>query len=71
MHNYGFEQLELLSDSGFVGAQAAELAELAKANPKAHERLMKVIFETANDPSNLGASIHMLYIGKKGNAHYE
>jgi SAM-dependent methyltransferase len=71
MANYGFEQLELLSDTGFVGAQAVELAELAKANPQAHERVMKVVLETADDPSNLGASIHMLYIGKKGNAHYE
>ncbi len=65
MRQYGFAQVELLSDSGFAGSHAQQIAELATENPEAHRRLMQVVIESASDPSNLGSSVHMLYIGRK------
>ncbi len=65
MQEHGFEKIELLSDSGFVASQAQELAELAKENREAYDRFLQILIESAPDVSNLGSSIHMLYIGRK------
>jgi len=65
MQEHGFEKIELLSDSGFVASQAQELAELAKENREAYDRFLQILIESAPDISNLGSSIHMLYIGRK------
>ena len=65
MREFGFEQLELLSDSGFAASNADQLAELATEDPEAYERTMKFVIATAGDASNLGSSIHMIFIGRK------
>jgi hypothetical protein len=65
MQEHGFEKIELLSDSGFAASQAQDLAELAKENREAYERFLHILINTAPDISNLGSSIHMLYIGRK------
>jgi S-adenosylmethionine-dependent methyltransferase len=65
MQEHGFEKIELLSDSGFASSQAQELAELASENRQAYDRFMQFLVVSAKDASNLGSSIHMLYIGKK------
>lgn len=65
MREYGFEQLELLSDAGFLAAYAQQLAELSVENQAAYLALMKIVIATAGDASNLGSSVHMLYIGRK------
>lgn len=61
----GREKIELLSDSGFAASQAQELAELANENREAYDRFLQILIESAPDISNLGSSIHMLYIGRK------
>jgi ubiquinone/menaquinone biosynthesis C-methylase UbiE len=53
MSKYGFEQLELLSDTGFAVSQADQLAELAIEAPDAYEQVMKIIIASARDTSNL------------------
>jgi len=65
MQEHGFEIIELLSDSGFVASQAQELAELAKEDREAYDRFLQILIKSAPDVSNLGSSIHMLYIGRK------
>jgi SAM-dependent methyltransferase len=65
MEAHGFETLELLADTGFATHQASALAELAQADPAAHQAALNLILQTAADPSLLGGSIHLLYIGHK------
>ncbi len=42
----------------------AHLDELSRANPAAYDAARDIIIRTANDPSLLGASVHLLIIGK-------
>lgn len=65
MHEHGFEQVELLANSGFAASNAQQMVELATENPEAYERVLKIVVDSARDPSNLGSSPHMLYIGRK------
>jgi len=62
---HGLQTLELLADTGFAAYEAQTLAELSEADPQAYQTVMELILSTANDPSILGASIHLLYIGRK------
>ncbi len=64
MARFGFRQLELLADTGFATSQAQQLEELSKTNSAAYAAAMDIIIRTANDPSILGASVHLLYVGK-------
>ncbi|CAG0936183.1 Glycine/sarcosine N-methyltransferase [Thermoflexales bacterium] len=65
MERRGLKTIELLADTGFAAPHVQHLAELAESNPHAYERAMDIIVSTANDPSLLGASIHLLYVGQK------
>lgn len=62
---HGLVTLELLADTGFAMYEAQALAELSEADPKVYETVMEIIVGMANDPSLLGASIHLLYVGKR------
>lgn len=42
----------------------AHLDELSRTNPSSYNAAMDIIIRTANDPSLLGASVHLLTIGK-------
>jgi len=62
---HGLETVALLADTGFAAPHAQQLAELAETDPKAYAAAMEIILRTAGDPSLLGASIHLVYIGRK------
>lgn len=64
MARYGFRQIELLADTGFATSQAQQLEALARTNLDAYNAAMDIIIRTANDPSLLGASVHLLYVGQ-------
>jgi hypothetical protein len=66
MERHGFQTLELLADTGFATEQAPDLQELAASDPEAYEMMMELILDTASDPSLLGSSIHILYVGQRG-----
>ena len=57
--------LSRFGDDSFDAPHAAQLEELAETDPQAHHQVMELIVRTANDPSLLGASIHLLYVGQK------
>jgi hypothetical protein len=65
MEQHGLRTMELLADTGFVAAHAEQLAELRESDPMAYETVMEIIVNTAGDSSLLGASIHLLYVGRK------
>jgi ubiquinone/menaquinone biosynthesis C-methylase UbiE len=65
MERHGLKTVELLADTGFAAPHAEHLAELAESDLTAYERAMEIIVSTANDPSLLGASIHLMYVGQK------
>ncbi len=65
MERHGFTTVELLADTGFATSLAGALADLAVSNPAAHEAALRLILQTAADPSLLGGSIHLLYVGRK------
>lgn len=62
---HGLKAIELLADTGFAAYEAQALAELSEVDPQAYAAAMEIILRTANDPSLLGASIHLLYLGRK------
>lgn len=62
---HGFATLALLACEGIVPDLQAELAELAAAESAAYQAMLDVIIRTAGDPSILGLSNHLLYIGRK------
>lgn len=65
LEQHGLQTVALLADTAFAASEAQQLVELAEANPLAYETVMEIIVSTAGDPSLLGASIHLLYIGRK------
>jgi hypothetical protein len=65
MERHGFQTLELLADTGFATQHAQELQELAASDAESYEMVMELIVDTAGDPSLLGSSIHLLYVGRK------
>jgi S-adenosylmethionine-dependent methyltransferase len=65
LEKHGLTTLDLLADTGFAAANARDLEALAKSNPGGYETIMEIIINTASDPSLLGASVHLLYIGQK------
>ena len=65
LEKHGLTTVALLADTGFAAAQAQQLAELAESDPAAYEAAMEIIISTADAPSLLGASIHLLYVGQR------
>ena len=65
LEKHGLATVELLADTGFAAPHARHLEELAESDFKTYERVMGIVASTANDPSLLGASIHLLYVGQK------
>ncbi len=61
----GFAMLALLASEGIIPDMQGQLAELAVSNPDAHQAMLDVVIRTASDPSILGLSNHLLYIGRK------
>jgi len=65
LERHGLTTVALLADTGFAASQAQQLAELAESDPEAYEAAMEIILRTSDDPSLLGGSIHLLYVGQK------
>lgn len=65
LERHGFESIELLSDTGFAASSAENIAKLEVESPDAYQRIMRLVVESARDKSNLGSSVHMLYVGRK------
>lgn len=62
---HGFATRALLAAEGIATGLGGALAELATADPSAYAATLDVIIQTAGDPSILGMSNHLLYIGHK------
>lgn len=62
----GLKTVELLSDTGFAAPFAANLLELADANPEAYSKAMELVIRSASDPSILGSAVHLVYVAQKG-----
>ncbi len=64
---HGFATLALLSTTGVATDPAMQgaLADLAASDPETYRAAFDVIMRTAGDPAVLGASNHLLYVGKR------
>jgi len=62
---FGFSTLQLLASEGIAGDLQGALADLAAQDPPAYQAALALIVRTAADPSILGMSNHVLYIGRK------
>lgn len=65
LDRHGFDCIELLSNTGFAASSAESIAKLENDSPAAYQRVMQLVVESARDKSNLGSSVHMLYVGRK------
>jgi hypothetical protein len=62
---HGLRQVALLASEGFAPDLQGELAALATCDPDAYRAAIEALVRTAADPSILGMSHHLLYIGRK------
>ena len=62
---HGFIMLALLASQGIAAGLEDALAELPGSNPAAYQATLEVVVRTADDPSILGLSSHLLYVGRK------
>ena len=60
---HGLTTQALLAVNGFTGGLGKALAALEAADPTSYQRLLELAIETAGDPSLLGTSPHLLYVG--------
>jgi SAM-dependent methyltransferase len=62
---YGFETVDLLASEGIAWGIQGALTEMAASEPQAHAVMMDLVMRTACDSSVLGASDHLLYVGRR------
>ena len=62
---HGFTTLALLAAEGIAASSQPALSELAASDPTAHQAALDVIIRTSSDPSILGMSGHLLYVGRR------
>ncbi|MGD8966989.1 MAG: class I SAM-dependent methyltransferase [Anaerolineae bacterium] len=62
---HGFETVELLASEGIAWGIQDALAEMSADEAQAYQVMLELVLRTANDPSILGASDHLLYVGRK------
>ncbi|HZO30274.1 MAG TPA: hypothetical protein VFH48_30240 [Chloroflexota bacterium] len=62
---HGLAQLTLLSSEGFAPDIQDHLATLAVTDPDAYRTVFDALLRTAAEPSILGMSHHLLYVGQK------
>ena len=65
---FGFAQECLLASQSVAPDLQRTLAELAENDEAAFETALAVLLQVANEPSILGMSSHLLYVGRKGAA---
>lgn len=61
----GLNTVALLADTSFAATNARDLEALAQSDAEAYARVMKLIVDTASDPSLWGTSVHLVYVGRK------
>lgn len=62
---FGFQQHLLLACEGIAAGIEHVVAPLKASDPDIHARFMQLIIQTASEPSILGLSSHLLYVGRK------
>jgi SAM-dependent methyltransferase len=65
LQGHGFETVELLASEGIGWGIQDALAEMVTASPASHQAMLDILVRTADNPSILGASDHLLYVGEK------
>jgi SAM-dependent methyltransferase len=62
---HGFDTVELLASEGVAWGIQDALAEMSAEDARAYQVMLDIVIRTAGDPSILGSSDHLLYVGKK------
>lgn len=62
---HDFATLTLVASEGIAPDLQGELAELAASDPVTYQAALDAVLRTAGDPSILGLSNHLLYVGRK------
>jgi hypothetical protein len=62
---FGFAQEALLASQSVAADLQPALAELATSDPQGYEAAIEALLEVASDPSILGMSSHLLYVGRR------
>ena len=65
LERHGFDMVDLLASEGIAWGIHDALAEMSADDPKCYQVMLDIVFRTADDPSILGASDHLLYVGSK------
>jgi ubiquinone/menaquinone biosynthesis C-methylase UbiE len=60
----GFQTERLVASEGFLALVQDQVAELQERDEAAYETLLEMAADTAADPSILGLSAHLLYVGR-------
>jgi hypothetical protein len=62
---YGLDAVQLVASEGIAWGIQDALAEMSADDPQAHQVMLDLVVRTAGDPSILGVSDHLLYVGRK------
>jgi S-adenosylmethionine-dependent methyltransferase len=62
---HGLHMVDLLASEGVAWGIQDALAEMSTGDPQAYQVMLDIVIRTADDPSILGASDHLLYVGRK------
>lgn len=62
---HGLTTRALLAVNAFCGGLGEALAAFEAADPAGYQRVLQFAIATAGDPSLLGSSAHLLYIGSR------
>jgi ubiquinone/menaquinone biosynthesis C-methylase UbiE len=65
MERTGFDTVELVSSESLAGDVQAHLSLFAERQPGLYPWVLEELVKLANDPTILGSSWHLLYIGRK------
>jgi SAM-dependent methyltransferase len=62
---YGLQMLTLVASEGIAGGIQAEAAAMLAADSTLQDIALKILAQTASDPSILGMASHLLYLGQR------
>jgi hypothetical protein len=62
---YGLQMLTLAASEGIAGGIQAEVADVLAADSSLQDIVLDILVQTAIDPSILGMTSHLLYIGQR------
>ncbi len=61
----GLTTLAFASSEGLASGMESTFVDLRSTAPAAFDAAMRVVYETATDPSLLGMAKHLLYVGRR------